>query len=827
MACAYSAGPLFPQCNEEHYACFCKNDTFVETVSRCIATQADHNSTIMGAAYDKFVVKFCEIHNVKIVEDIEDAATLNTNGTRFTIDGNAYLRAYEAEENYMTQKETSMWLGLGLIFYWTLIAILAFAYNAVEYLSCRYLAYPRVMRKLNLVDRLFRQHVMWPSTITKRHMTRFEFFRGFLTINVPLRHEFIFAFGYAALVMIFMLTPYVFMDGDVLYPSKWKQMMRYASDRAGIMATVQFPMLYLFAAKNNILIYFTRWSYMKCSVFHRTVAVVTYALFIIHAAMKHIFSKSYGGSLTKYYYPVPYFRWGCAAMGLMALMIALAPLRSRLYSIFYRLHQSLAAGTLVCSIMHLQNLPFRTPLYIACGIWGFDWILRFLRLWGFNYLLPFITPLAESRQSTFAIARLYDNETISLSVRFPIKWRCGPGEYVFVHFYGMNISGGHPFSVVGPTADGNGLKLLITPRRGTTQTLLRRLKNQNCSQHNPVSINVWVEGPYGLAIPVERYDIGLFFCGGIGITGMLGYIDRMSQKDSRITPRKVVLLWAVKSPKDITSVKSYLVQYKLRDGVEIRIFCRSMGGEKQEAPTPLVGDTPNPKRSDTNLETMDKVYATISEHTTTSSTASSDDHNQARHDTLPTGASISFEPATYDPDHEALELGRPVSVPLPTRPRTSSRVRRLSSALVHEAQRLRPKSDLPAHPLHASRPISVALKDKLTRFSTLVMAEDSETDKFDYGVATTPEASFKDDLESLNLIRQFRTNSEVVNDLIEPVGMDIPLLLKQYFSASSGSICVAGCGPDRMMDALRWGCGENLPLARNGIVDYFEEAMRW
>lgn len=824
MGCALAAQPLFPNCKSQNYGCFCNNPKFVQSVSKCIRDETNHNSTDMGASFDKFSMKFCEIHNIELQgQSVFDTIPLDTP----TVDHNTYLKAHQAEENNMTQKEVSLWLGLGLIFYWVLIVGFTFLWYFSKYIGYRFLAHSFVLHRLTLMQRIYRQYIMWPSTWTHKHLSRVEFFKGILSFSIPLRHEFILVLGYSILALIFMLTPYDIMDGDILFPTKWKQIMRYSSDRAGILATVQFPMLCLFATKSNLLIYLTRWSYMKYNVFHRAIAIVTFLLLVVHAVLKHIFSKSYGSSLSKYYYPLPYFRWGCAAIGLMSLMIATAPFRSRFYEIFYRLHQSLAFCTLICSIYHLNNLPFKTPLYIAYAIWGSDWIVRIFRIFFFNFNFVF-PPLAGSRRLSFATARVYSNDMIALSVRAPVRWISAPGQYVYLHLSRFCFIGGHPFSVVGPTADGEGLKLLICPRKGATQRLLKELKAKQCTVKNPVSISVYVEGPYGITAPVHRYDDGLFFCGGIGITGILAYLDRMAQRDNRVLPRRVILFWAIRNREDIAPVRSHILQLNLREGVEIKIFCRDHDAEpmlnsstssKEQAIVTMQSASSGSGSSEQQSTTTDQsLTAANGSNGSNSSNSSNSLDNNNRAEKVSGRVDASKVYLGYNENQEYASAN--------ARDSEAYRGTRYSRHSRQSANQMT-SGETEAGKLSRMQSMSGAARKHLSKLSAVVTAENSENDPCDYGIDSAQKARSEEEDQSFVATMRYRSSSDTIDDLIDPVAMDIPVLLKHYFKLANGSVCIVGCGPDRMMDTLRWSCSKFLPYARFGSVDYYEEAQRW
>lgn len=55
------------------------------------------------------------------------------------------------------------------------------------------------------------------------------------------------------------------------------------SDRAGILAFANLPLVWLFSSRNNFLLWVTGWSYETFSQFHRWIARVTTLEAVIHS----------------------------------------------------------------------------------------------------------------------------------------------------------------------------------------------------------------------------------------------------------------------------------------------------------------------------------------------------------------------------------------------------------------------------------------------------------------------------------------------------------------------------------------------------------------
>lgn len=66
-----------------------------------------------------------------------------------------------------------------------------------------------------------------------------------------------------------------------------------------------------------------------------------------------------------------------------------------------------------------------------------------------------------------------------------------------------------------------------------------------------------------------------------------------------------------------------------------------------------------------------------------------------------------------------------------------------------------------------------------------------------------------------------------MNHIIEGARPNLNDTVRELFKETTGSVCIVGCGPSRMMDSLRKAAAVNYSLVENGRVDYYEEAFTW
>lgn len=99
------------------------------------------------------------------------------------------------------------------------------------------------------------------------------------------------------------------------YPTYELQLSRYIGLRAGIMAISQLPVVWIFATRNDPLLWVTGWSLATYNRFHRWVARQCMLLAVVHAICFSIYTWKSGMGLIDYYsssWTMTYFY--CGAM---------------------------------------------------------------------------------------------------------------------------------------------------------------------------------------------------------------------------------------------------------------------------------------------------------------------------------------------------------------------------------------------------------------------------------------------------------------------------------------------------------------------------------
>lgn len=86
-------------------------------------------------------------------------------------------------------------------------------------------------------------------------------------------------------------------DSTCRYPTYSLQISRYLGDRAGLLTIAQLPVVFVFAQRNDPLLWITGWSFATFNRFHRWVARMCMMLAIIHSVSYSVYTYRAGEGL--------------------------------------------------------------------------------------------------------------------------------------------------------------------------------------------------------------------------------------------------------------------------------------------------------------------------------------------------------------------------------------------------------------------------------------------------------------------------------------------------------------------------------------------------
>ena len=421
--------------------------------------------------------------------------------------------------------------------------------------------------------------------------------------------------------VLFNFVNYPSFTNDTWYVSDSSLYTSNLANRLGVLAIANLFLAILLSGRNSILMYMTGCSRTTLLAYHRWAGRVAIIKGIAHGAIYLSSTDRYGirtftpaGALLYIGCEDSYWIMGIVSLAVFGaiLFFSVAPLRIPWYEVFLITHVGLAVAGLVTLWYHLKfrfhgQYGYEVWLYVAFGSWALDRLVRIIRIVYLNYgLYTGRTPAAK-------IELLPGEEFIKITAFTSSVWSIQPGQYCFVYFPTLTwLWESHPFSIaswsVGGVAGDYGIpkvvcstnehgmdkeqqlsqqpasdlmaenvalkdahcsnasiSFVIRPCSGIT----KRLRESFTAEERTLSIPMLIEGPYGrCSADVFTSQTFIAFAGGVGITGVLGYIYAyvamsglpvsLSRKKRAFRTKKFTLYWLTRSRREIDTLSPLL-----------------------------------------------------------------------------------------------------------------------------------------------------------------------------------------------------------------------------------------------------------------------------
>ncbi|KAF8849242.1 hypothetical protein BDZ45DRAFT_718337 [Acephala macrosclerotiorum] len=192
--------------------------------------------------------------------------------------------------------------------------------------------------------------------------------------------------AYLLLLNFLLCATIIAVNYHSLEPNSWypngghDEVLTYVTNRMGVLSFANLPLLFLYAGRNNVLLYITNWLHSTFILLHRWIAYIATFEACLHSAVwlqNYITLKAYStGSRLVYWY------WGIIATLAMSLLVPLSilPIRRKLYEVFLVWDVALSAIVV-------------TWITITIGVRAFDRVMRFLRIVRNGICTAEITPI--------------------------------------------------------------------------------------------------------------------------------------------------------------------------------------------------------------------------------------------------------------------------------------------------------------------------------------------------------------------------------------------------------------------------------------------------
>lgn len=217
---------------------------------------------------------------------------------------------------------------------------------------------------------------------------------------VPTRGQALFILYIIAINIMATLDGYPRFTPNAYFPVHRDELMRHIGNRAGVIAFANIPIIILYAGRNSLLLRLTNWSYSTFILLHRWVAMVCVVQVILHSLMwLEIMVESHSHSVVVTY---PYWQWGIVATLVFSMLLpfSILPFRRAFYEVFLIVHICFAIVALVGSWYHIWYLfeytsGFEIWLIIAIALWGYERLLRVIRVLRYGIKKAYITSIDE------------------------------------------------------------------------------------------------------------------------------------------------------------------------------------------------------------------------------------------------------------------------------------------------------------------------------------------------------------------------------------------------------------------------------------------------
>ncbi|KAF8838286.1 hypothetical protein BDN67DRAFT_907648 [Paxillus ammoniavirescens] len=361
------------------------------------------------------------------------------------------------------------------------------------------------------------------------------------------------------------------LEGDKLDWTYWY-------NRAGILASSQFPLITALGTKNNLVSFVTGISYDKLNYIHRMVTRVVFVLLWVHGGSEIVHQSKFREELTETWLL-------CGIVALVALsilcIISLRPIRAGAYEFFFYAHFALVTIFLVCAYIHGQDNEYGYWIYPCFAIWGSDRLLRVVRLIVFNHSYFGF----RSGSTMDATAELLSEDFVRLRFHRPphFHWTPGQAAYLILPSVSRLPFEAHPFTIasfdsdlfnsVAEENDESNQRSLAKHALGSSTPFWKeivffinirggftvRLKEAALTGQK---LKVFVDGPYGPSPDLGSYDTSVLIAGGSGVSytlpTLLDIIEKVREGKSNC--RRVVYIWAIRDANHIHWIDDTLIR---------------------------------------------------------------------------------------------------------------------------------------------------------------------------------------------------------------------------------------------------------------------------
>lgn len=137
-----------------------------------------------------------------------------------------------------------------------------------------------------------RPYITWPSSVTTYRVRSLPYLIG----TAPTTGQSLYVAGFLILNVIFTAISYESRQPNAWNTTVHNEIVSYVLGRTGVYAYIFLPLLLLFAGRNNVLLWLTKWSHSTYLVLHRWIARIFTVQVLLHSIIslaKHLQTGMY------------------------------------------------------------------------------------------------------------------------------------------------------------------------------------------------------------------------------------------------------------------------------------------------------------------------------------------------------------------------------------------------------------------------------------------------------------------------------------------------------------------------------------------------------